>query len=410
MSQFVIKQNTLPSTVQVPPSKSHTLRAILFGSLAQDTTTIHHPLPSPDTDAMIAACTALGAEIQIGEDKLEIRGFGGKPTTPSDVIDAGNSGQVLRFIGAVAALCEGYTVITGDASIRHNRPVEPLLEGLRGLNAFATSTRGHGNAPIIVRGPLSAGSTSLQGQDSQPVSGLLIAAAFGEGPTEVHVEAPGELPWIDVTLGWFDRLAIPYENHDYRRYTIPGSAVVEGFEYSVPGDFSSAAFPIAAAIITNTELAVSGLDMRDSQGDKRVIEIFRDMGANIDVEDDRIVVRPGGKLSGINIDVNDCIDAVPILAAVACYAEGKTIITNAAIARRKECDRLTAMSEELRKLGADITETPDGLVITKSELRASTVDSHNDHRVAMALSVAALGAQGHTTVRNTSCVSKTFLQ
>jgi len=188
---YRINASFLNGHITIPPSKSHTLRAILFASLAKGESTIYNYLHSPDTTVMINACRQLGAEIDIDVNKLHIVGTAGKPQLPANVIDAGNSGQVLRFISAIAALIPGYTILTGDHSIRTNRPIQPLLDGLQKLNVFAVSTKDDGYAPVIIKGPLQPGKTFLHGEDSQPVSGLLIAAAFSQGPTFIQVKRHG---------------------------------------------------------------------------------------------------------------------------------------------------------------------------------------------------------------------------
>lgn len=407
---YHIKPSKLHGTISIPASKSHTLRAILFASLAHGRSVIHHYLHSPDTHAMIKACQLLGATISISERSLHIVGTGGKPHTPTDVIDAGNSGQVLRFIGAVAALASGYTIITGDLSIRTKRPVQPLLEGLTHLGVFAVSAQNNGSAPIIIKGPLRGGVTHLNGEDSQPVSALLIAAAFAPHPTVIHVEQPGETPWIELTLDWFKRLNIAYQCEGYTQYTVMGNTAYTGFEYTVPGDFSSCAFPLAAALLTGSELVLNNLDMQDAQGDKALILALQDMGAVIDIDEVHrtLTVRRSPRLLGKTLDVNDYIDAVPILAVLACFAEGETVITGAAIARKKESDRLATMSQTLQKMGANITELEDGLRILPAELSGARVSSFEDHRIAMALTVAALSAQGETIIENTDCVEKSY--
>ena len=167
---YRVRPSRLQGGITIPPSKSHTLRAILFATMAHGQSVIRNYLPSPDTQAMLRACTLLGAKFEVEKESLRIDGVGGLPSTPADVIDAGNSGQVLRFVAAVAALTSGYTVLTGDESIRTLRPVQPLLEGLSGLGVLAVSTQGNGSAPIIVKGPMLGGMTRLDGADSQPVS------------------------------------------------------------------------------------------------------------------------------------------------------------------------------------------------------------------------------------------------
>ena len=408
MDKYRINPSKLHGALSVPTSKSHSLRAILFAALAKGTSKIAHYLPSPDADAMIAAVRMLGAEVKVIGNHLEIRGVAGKPHTADDVIQCGNSGQVLRFVGALAGLMLTYTIFTGDASIRHNRPVKPLLDGLTQLGAFATSSRGDGYAPILIKGPLTHSSAKIEGQDSQPVSALLIAGAFAPHPIEIHVIHPGEKPWIDLTLHWFDRLKIRYQRKEYSYYRMEGNSYIEAFSYEVPGDFSTAAFPIAAALITNSELTLHNIDMNDVQGDKAIIPILQKMGARFAIDGKTLTVQKGSHLKGMRIDINDFIDALPILAVIGCFAEGQTEIVNAAIARAKESDRITAIATELKKMGARIEEKPDGLIIHHSTLHGAELNTYHDHRLVLALSVAALAASSPSTIHGVACAAKTY--
>lgn len=407
---YQIKPSVLKGHITIPPSKSHTLRAILFASLAKGESVIHHYLPSPDTQAMIQACVSLGAKITIDKHHLTITGVNGKPNTPDNIIDAGNSGQVFRFIAAVSALSSGYTVITGDHSVRTNRPIQTLLDGLTHLKAFAVSAKGDGSAPIIIKGPLRGGVATLEGEHSQPVSGLLIASAFAENNTIIHVKNPKEEAWIDLTLDWFKRLGIDYQQQDYTRYTVSGQTSYLGFEYTVPGDFSSCAFPLVAALITHSEITLGNLDMNDAQGDKALIFALQSMGAAIEIDHSQKIVhvKKSKNLMGRNINVNHMIDAVPILAVMACFSEGETVITGAASARKKESNRLLAITQELQKMGAHITELADGLLIKPAKLIGAHVSSFDDHRIAMSLSIAALSADGETKIENTACINKSY--
>lgn len=242
------------------------MRAILFASLAKGTSKITNYLKSPDIKAMISGCRQIGAEISIDKHCLTITGTSGRPSTPGDIINAGNSGQVLRFFGAACGLISGYTVITGDNSIRTNRPITELLSGLNQLSATAFSTQNNSFAPFIVKGPIQPSTIGIDGTLSQHVSAFIIAASFLNGETEIKVTNPGETPWVDVTLSWLDRLGIKYINENYSHYTIYGSSENNAFDYVVPGDFSSAAYPIIASLITGSEITLLGLDMQDSQG------------------------------------------------------------------------------------------------------------------------------------------------
>ncbi|MCR9191314.1 MAG: 3-phosphoshikimate 1-carboxyvinyltransferase [Gammaproteobacteria bacterium] len=410
MANYHVQPSKLQGDIVIPPSKSHTLRAILFATMAQGVSTIRNYLSSLDTVAMIDACRLLGAEIKISDTQLTITGCAGKPQTPADVIDAGNSGQVLRFVAAIAALTEGYTVITGDESIRNNRPIQPLLDGLTQAAVLAVSSQSNGYAPVIIKGPLRGGATiTINGEDSQPVSGILMAAAFASQPIVIQVTEPGEKPWIDLTLAWFDRLDIAYQRQGYSEYTVMGNTEYAGFDYTVPGDFSSCAFPVVAALITASAVKLHHLDPKDAQGDKALLSVLQTLGADLQFDDQQILsIRSSGNIRGRRIEVNDFIDAVPILAVLACFIDGETVITGAAIARHKESDRLAAISEELKKMGANIVEDPDGLRIKPAFLTGARVSSHHDHRIAMALAVAGMAAEGETIIEEIACVDKSY--
>lgn len=410
MSQFLVHKAGLKGEIAVPPSKSHTLRSILFAMLAHGTSTIHHYLPSTDTQAMITACRLFGATLEVSPAHIQITGVGGRIEYTEDVIHAGNSGIVLRFCAAVGALAKHPVVITGDHSIRHQRPMKPLLDGLRQLGVSAEAMRGDDFAPVIIRGPIKPGRITLNGEDSQPVSALLIACAFAGVPVDIDVHNPGEIPWIKLTLHWFDRLGITYEHQDFQHYHLPGNGLCQSFEYHVPGDMSSAAFPIAAALITRSAVTIHNVDMHDAQGDKELINVLRRMGAHIEIDDAHKTLHVKGDqtLHGIKVDINDFVDAITILAVVGCFAEGETHIHNAAVARQKECNRIACIAKELRKMGGDITETEDGLHVRKSALKGAQVHSHHDHRMAMSLAVAGMGTMGETCISSVDCVAKTF--
>ncbi len=386
------------------------MRAILFGSLGNGKTVVDHFLPSPDTEAMVAAMRLFGAKIAIEDKKMVIEGLEGQLKPCEDVIDAGNSGQVLRFVGSLAALLPTYTVITGDASIRHNRPALPLISALTQLGAFAVSTRGDGGAPLVIKGPLKPGSACFSGADSQPVSGLLIATSFVSGTTELLVTDPGEKPWIDLTLHWLERLGGRVSNENYERYRVTGPLNYSGFTFTVPGDWSAAAFPLAAALVTRSELTLHNIDFSGTQGDQKIVSILEEMGAQLirEPSSKKITILPSNQLEGVCIDANAIIDAIPILAVIACFAKGKTTIVNGEVARHKESDRISAITQELRKMGAEIEERRDGLTITPKALTGASLDSHSDHRIAMALAVASLAASGESQISGAGCIRKSY--
>jgi len=401
MNKITISAGRLAGKITLPPSKSHTLRAILFGMLANGQSTIYNYLESPDTDAMIEACRLFGARFERTPTALTV--YGGLDRAVKEVkIDAGNSGIVLRFMTAVGAITSAKVVVTGDESCRVRRPSMPLLQGLQQMGAEVSFS------PIAVQGPIHASKVVMDGADSQPVSAIMIAASLLEGTTEIIVENLGERPWLNLTLDWLKRLGVEYEEKGQNCYSITGRGGFAPFTYCVPSDLSSLAFPLTAAILTESDLIIEDVDLDDIQGDKIILKILADMGAQFVVNNKNIYVSGPQKLSGCAIDVNDCIDALPILAVGACAASGTTHLYNGLIARKKESDRIASMCQELKKMGADIVEVSDGLIIKESTLYGATLASHNDHRVAMALAVAALTAQGTSWIEGAECVQKTY--
>ncbi len=399
----------LHGEIRIPPNKSHSFRALIMAGLAEGSSQIISPAVSNDWMRGIEALEMFGAEIHAKADEhWEVTGVAGKLKTPDDIVDCGNSGIILRFFTALGACCEGYTVLTGDHSLRHIRLCQPIIDGLHGLGAWGACTKGDGHAPVVVRGKLKGGKTEVDARDSQPVSAMLIAASIAEAPSEIHAIDPGEKPWVQMTLSWLDRCGVEYSNDNYELYRVRGHSKWPGFEVTIPLDWSAAMYPIVAAVITpGSEVSVPGMDFGDCQGDKEVVNVLKKMGADIEINEDGIVARYS-KLQGMRIDCNDFIDQFMLLAVVGACAEGETVLTNAEMCRHKECDRIEAMAEMLKAMGANVQTRPDGLVIRGGKLKGIEVDSRNDHRIVMTMAVAALGASGTTTINGTDCVKKTF--
>ena len=219
---------------------------------------------------------------------------------------------------------------------------------------------------------------------------------------------PGEKPWVALTLSWFERLQIAYENNDFASYKIKGGSSISSFSYSVPGDWSSALYPIAAAIVTQSEITLHGVDYEDPQGDKKVVALLQKLGVKFSLQGKSLTVHRGSFLEGSSIDANDFIDAITILPVLACRAKAPTHIYGAQIARAKESDRIYAIVSELRKMGARIEETEDGMIVYPSDLVGSSVVCFHDHRMALALSIAGLMAKGDTEIIGASVCRKSF--
>jgi len=409
MDLIVGNSPNLHGSVRIPPNKSHSFRALIMAALAEGRSRIVAPAVSNDWMLGTEALEMFGATATPKADQVWlVDGTGGKLATPDDVIHCGNSGIILRFFTALAACCEGYTVLTGDESLRHIRLCQPLLDALNALGAWAVSTKGDGHAPVAVRGRLKGGQAEIDGIDSQPVSGLLIASSLADAPTELTVRRPGEKPWVGVTLHWLDRCGVEYSNENFERYRVRGRSQWGGFEARIPLDWSAALYPIAAAVLTgDSEVRIPGMDIGDPQGDKEVVNVLREMGADIEVTGQEVVAR-SSRLTGRVIDCNNFIDQFMLLAVVGACTEGETVLTNAEVCRYKECDRIAAMHDALKAMGADVEQRPDGLVIHKSRLRGKRLDSRGDHRMVMTLAVAGLVAEGDTQISSAQCVKKTF--
>lgn len=389
-----VERSALSGEVYAPPSKSYTHRAILITALGPGGR-VRRPLLSADTLATVSASEAFGARIrkETEKDDLFIEGICDRPQTPENVIDVLNSGTTLRFCSAVAALTEG-AVLTGDSSIR-TRPNGPLLSSLVELGADAFSIRNNGMAPLVIRGKIDGGTVHLQGGvSSQFLSALLIACPLAENETRIVVE--GELksrPYAEITLDMLHEAGVRVEAEP-QEFIVPGGQSFGLKDYTIPGDFSSASYPLAAAAVTGSELTVRGI-FPSRQGDSAIIDILTRMGAQVSWNqgsgDLKIV---GGELEGIEVDASRTPDLVPTIAVLGSVARGKTTVVNAEHVRHKETDRLHAMAVELSKMGADIKERPDGLVIQGGKLHGASVHGWHDHRIVMALTVAGLVAGG----------------
>lgn len=419
------------ATITPPPSKSQTMRALLFALLAKEASTIFNPLISPDTLAMIKAIEQLGAKVCLHQEnnKISVIGLGGKLTNSSDkkttgsikVIEAGNSGIILRFIGALLGLMPTSTIITGDLSCQKNRVIAPLISGLKMLGAQVDSLDCNQRPPLKIKGPIQPGKIYIDGKDSQPVSAFLIALSFLKGPSEIFVKNAGEKPWIDLTLSWLDFFKIPYFRKGYSYFKLLGNAEISGFGYTVPADFSSLSYPLALAFLTKSHLKIQGLNFQDRQGDKAFISILKKMGANLKLDPKRGLLEIKKKsntknsvhkneppLKPLKIDAGPIIDMVPLLAVLGSFSKSTTHIYNAFSARFKESDRIGAICKELTKMGAKIEEKPDGMIIYPSNLQKATLSAHKDHRIALALSVAALSISSESTLDGAESISKTY--
>ena len=411
----VHRSGPIRGVISMPPSKTHSFRALILAALADGTSVIRQPKISSDWHEAVKAMRLYGAEIQeIEPDVFQVKGVAGKLRAPQDVINVNNSGTMLVFIAGVAAACPGWTILTGDESLRTLRKItRNFIAPFQELGVTVISTKEDGMAPFVFKGKVNGGTAHIDGVGCQPVFSVLIASALSEKPVEVFVENPGETAYIDLLLYWFTKAGLAYENvgNQYRHYRFPGNPPPRPFDVAIPYEWSAPGYPLLAAMITpNSEVTVQGMDLTDPYGDKQMIYILQKMGANISIEDNVLTARTS-QLKGLDVDMNALPDQVPTLAIAACFAQGETTIHNALTARWKECDRIAAVCRELKKMGAKVTEKEDGLVIHQDgswQLTGAAIDGYYDHRMVMAFSVAGLAANGETKISDAQMVEKSF--
>jgi 3-phosphoshikimate 1-carboxyvinyltransferase len=371
--------------------------------MAEGKSVLRNPLISSDTVSCINGIKEFGAVVD-RNDNLIISGIRGLIRPECNKIDVGNSGTTLRVLTALAALASHPVSFNGDESIR-KRPMINLLSALLNLGVEVDST--DGRCPFTIKGPLKGGKTSVNGISSQFVTALLIACPLAGSNTEIYVENLHERPYLEMTIDWLRKQYIQFENKGLDWFKIYGGQKYKAFNMPVPADFSSATFSLCAAAITGSEVLIKGLDFSDHQGDKEVFKYIEKMGAQIKHTNEGVLVR-GNRLKGIEIDMNATPDALPALAVAGCFAEGKTSLLNVAQARIKECDRISCMATELKKMKAEVQELEDGLIIRKSDLTGTTVSGYNDHRMVMALTIAGMASKGETIVDSAESVNITY--
>jgi 3-phosphoshikimate 1-carboxyvinyltransferase len=407
MNLTVRPTESLRGDAKAPSSKSYTIRALTAALLADGVSLIKEPLYSEDTKACIIISGKLGARIEKKQHDLLIRGVAGIPKYPDSELDSLNSGTTLRIMTAVASLCDREITLTGDESIQ-KRPIQPLVYALRQLGVTAQSNNGF--PPVKVRGPLMGGVCMIDGSvSSQFISALLMALPCAVGKSSINI-AGGlrSKPYIDMTLDVLNDFKIRVASEGQFRYNVPGGQIYRAAKYTVEGDYSSAAFLLAAAALTKSKVRVMNLLNSSKQADRKIVSILQDMGASVSTGERDVTVNGSGTLKGIEVDLNNSPDLLPITAVLGALAEGKTRIFNVEHARLKECDRIKAMATELKKMGADITENQDGLDITGGKLKGAPLDGWRDHRIVMALAIAGLRAEGKTEITDREYAGITF--
>jgi len=409
--KLLAEKSTLNGQVSIPGSKSHTIRAVAVAALAQGQSYIRRPLFSNDALSAVDCYRALGAKIDTARPEVwVIEGTAGRIPSNNQTIDVGNSGTTMNLAIGTCSLADPNAKIhlTGDPQIQR-RPVGPILQAVNDLGAKGQCLKDNGCPPLVISGRLKGGKTTVHCKSSQYLSSLLLACPLAEGTSEITVPLLHEPDYVRITLDWLNKQHIQYEmKNDLSWFCIPGGQAYKAFDLPVPSDFSSATFFLCAAAVLGSNVLIRGLDFADSQPDKAVVEYLKAMGADITITDDGIRVKKS-PLKGIEIDMNRTPDALPAMAVTAALAEGTTRLVNVPQAREKETDRIACMASELKKLGADIEELPDGLVIRGGKtLSAAPVTGHDDHRIVMAMAIAGMAMNEPLDIDTAEAMNVTF--
>ncbi|WP_457573165.1 3-phosphoshikimate 1-carboxyvinyltransferase [Desulfolithobacter sp.] len=405
--------DTLDAIVEVPGSKSLTQRALIAAALAEGTSHLKGPLASEDTGYTMAALRAMG----IGCDDADpatwiVQGSGGRILPPAEDIFLGNNGTATRFLTSVAALGHGRFRITGDERMAE-RPIAPLMEALRGWEVDIESDADNGCPPLTIQASgLAGGRTVLpEGKSSQYLSSLLLVAPYARKPAELEVR--GEVlsrPYVEMTLAVMADFGIRVEASPSLNFFRIPQGCYQGREYRIEGDASGASYFWAAAAVTGGRVTVANVPVPSLQGDAGLVPLLARMGCEVTRTGDGITVEGPDRLEGIEVDMGNMPDVAPTLAVVAAFAEGTTVINNVGHLRIKECDRLSAMVTELRKMGADMEEEPERMIIHGHggrDLHGTEIETYHDHRIAMCFAVAGLRVPG-VRITGEDCVKKSF--
>jgi len=399
-------------SLRPPGSKSITNRALVCAALAEGQSILRGVLDSEDTRVMIDSLGGLGVEIvhDVSHARATVVGCAGRPAVTKADLYIANSGTTVRFLTAMATLCKGRIRLDGTERMRE-RPIGDLLDALDRLGADVRSQRGSGCPPVVVCGTgLAGGAARVSGRiSSQFLSGLLMTAPCAGSPVELIVE--GELvskPYVEMTLAVMRSFGAAVDVDALQRFSVPAPQTYGATDYSIEPDASAASYFFAAAAITGGQVTVEELSKSSLQGDVAFCECLETMGCEVRWETDRITV-VGAPLRGIEVDMNAISDTVQTLAAVAVFADGPTRVTGVGHIRHKETDRIGALATELRKLGAVVDEEEGGLTITPATLGPASIDTYDDHRMAMSLALVGLRQPG-VVIRDPACTGKTYPQ
>ncbi|MFL0196669.1 3-phosphoshikimate 1-carboxyvinyltransferase [Clostridium sp. WILCCON 0269] len=405
MKYVSINPGKLGGQIKVPPSKSVCHRALICASLCSGISNIGNVDFSEDIEATCGALESLGVDIKKGKNYLTVKGNPNLYVRKSSV-HCFQSGSTLRFLIPLAATLDEEITFTGEGKLVE-RPLNPYY------NIFDSQKisykNSNGKLPLTVSGKLNPGNYKVSGNiSSQFITGLLFALPLLEGDSKIEITTELESKsYVDITVDVLEKFGVYVDGSSYKEFIVQGNQTYKEIDCNIEGDFSQAAFWLVMGALGNG-ITCRGLDMDSLQGDRVIVHILKEMGVKIEEREDSIEVKPS-KVCGTVIDVSQCPDLVPVLAALASVSCGTTEIINAARLRIKESDRLKAITSELNKIGADVIEKEDGLVIHgKEKLKGGNVSSWRDHRIAMALAAVSSRCTEPLIIKEAEHVRKSY--
>lgn len=396
-------------SVTIPGSKSISHRMMICAALASGTSAITNVLESEDVLLTITALKSMGAMIErTGDAAYTVIGFNGCPGTPDAPVYLGNSGTSMRLLAGIAALGTGRFILTGDRRMCE-RPMKEMLSALESVNIKAVSKNPDGTPPVVIHGgDRSGGTVSIDcSRSSQYLSSLLMVGALFSNGLHIHLpEKPVSSPYIQLTMNIMKKFSVNAVQFNPVHYHVAGNQPYQPGDHHVEPDVSNAGYFWAAGAVTGQAVFVSNITPASLQGDLELIYLLEKMGCDLLISDNRIGIR-GNDLAGIHADMSKIPDAVPALAVVAAFAKGETVISNIGHLREKECDRIHAVVSQLNKMGIAATQGDDFIRIIGGTPRHAVIETFNDHRIAMAFSIAGLITE-NVVIENPGCVAKSF--
>jgi len=402
----VIAPSEVKGSVKAPPSKSATIRAVAAALLADGVSDIINPSFCDDATASLSIARALGGFFIRGKDRILMngnRGFGRIAERP-DFIDCNESGLCVRMFPPIAALTGHDCVIGGTGSLK--RRTVAMVETLRRFGVECTTRRGY--PPVSVRGRLKGSVADIDGSvSSQFLTGLLMALPLCDDTSDIFIENLVSKPYVEMTLAMAENFGIVIDHdQDMRRFHIAGGQRYHAASVAIEADWSGASFLLVAGAIAGS-VSVEGLAMNSCQADRAVLSALDAAGAACHIDEGSVTVERKN-LKPFEFDAKDCPDLVPPLVALASHCPGKSTIYGTQRLKHKESDRAAALALEFSRMGITVNVEVDRIEIRGTRPGAATVDSHRDHRIAMACAVAALQAGGHVTIAGPGCVRKSY--